>query len=85
MPVSFMNISEPARETPVIAECDLCVLGSSCTGLFAAIRAARLGLSVAIVERMGSLTGRSSPAGCAMCSLPAARSPASGLCRGAFA
>lgn len=52
-----MNISEAARETPVIAECDLCVLGGSCTGLFAAIRAARLGLSVAIVERMGCFGG----------------------------
>jgi len=52
-----MNISEPARETPVIAEYDLCVLGGSCTGLFAAIRAARLGLSVGIVERMGCFGG----------------------------
>ncbi len=52
-----MNIAEPARETPVIEECDLCVLGGSCTGLFAAIRAARLGLSVALVERMGCFGG----------------------------
>lgn len=52
-----MNISEPARETPVLAEYDLCVLGGSCTGLFAAVRAARLGLSVAIIERMGSFGG----------------------------
>jgi len=29
-------------ETPVIHECDLCVIGGSCTGLFAAIRASRL-------------------------------------------
>jgi Dehydrogenases (flavoproteins) len=48
---------EPAREIPVIGEYDLCVIGGSCTGVFAALRAARLGLSVAIVERMGGLGG----------------------------
>ena len=48
---------EPAREIPVIGEYDLCVIGGSCTGVFAALRAARLGLSVAIVERMGCLGG----------------------------
>jgi 2-polyprenyl-6-methoxyphenol hydroxylase-like FAD-dependent oxidoreductase len=45
------SIHEPARETPVVGEYDLCVVGGSCTGVFAAVRAARLGLSVAIVER----------------------------------
>lgn len=55
--MSVSYISEPAREIPVIHECDLCVLGGSCTGVFAAIRAARLGLSVAIIERMGSFGG----------------------------
>ncbi|WP_309398255.1 FAD-dependent oxidoreductase [Cerasicoccus maritimus] len=50
-------ISEPAREIPVVGEFDLCVLGGSCTGVFAAIRAARLGLSVAIVEKMGCFGG----------------------------
>ena len=48
---------EPSREIPVIGEYDLCVIGGSCTGVFAAVRAARLGLSVAIVERMGCLGG----------------------------
>ena len=51
------TIHEPSRETPVTQEVDLCVLGGSCTGVFAAIRAARLGLSVAIVERMGAFGG----------------------------
>ncbi len=51
------KVKEPAREIPVIQEVDLCVLGGSCTGVFAAIRAARLGLSVAIVERMGAFGG----------------------------
>jgi hypothetical protein len=48
---------EPAREIPVIGEYDLCIIGGSCTGVFAAVRAARLGLSVALVERMGCLGG----------------------------
>lgn len=51
------TVLEPSREVPVIGEYDLCVLGGSCTGVFAAVRAARLGLSVAIVERMGCLGG----------------------------
>jgi glycine/D-amino acid oxidase-like deaminating enzyme len=45
------TIHEPARETPVVLEADLCVVGGSCTGIFAAVRAARLGLSVAVVEQ----------------------------------
>jgi len=36
---------------------DLCVIGGSCTGVFAAVRAARLGLSVAIVERRNCFGG----------------------------
>jgi len=40
-----------------MGEYDLCVLGGSCTGLFAAIRAARLGLSVTVIERMGCFGG----------------------------
>lgn len=51
------SLFEPAREVPIIGEYDLCVLGGSCTGLFAAIRAARLGLTVAVVERMGCFGG----------------------------
>lgn len=44
-------LSEPARQVPLAGEFDLCVVGGSCTGIFAAVRAARLGLSVALVER----------------------------------
>lgn len=51
------TIREPARELPVLHEADVCVLGGSCTGLFAAVRAARLGASVAIVERAGCFGG----------------------------
>lgn len=41
---------EEARQISVIAQADVCVLGGSCTGVFAAVRAARLGLKVVIVE-----------------------------------
>ncbi len=34
-------IHEPARATPIAHECDICVIGGSCTGVFAAVRAAR--------------------------------------------
>ncbi|MEM9752876.1 MAG: FAD-dependent oxidoreductase [Planctomycetota bacterium] len=44
-------IAEPARSTPIAWEGDLVVVGGSCTGVFAAIRAARLGMSVALVEQ----------------------------------
>ena len=46
-----MWIFEPARHTPIACEVDLCVVGGSCTGVFAAVRAARLGLSVALIEQ----------------------------------
>lgn len=45
------TLREPARDIPVIHEADVCVLGGSCTGLFAAIRAARLGARVVILEK----------------------------------
>ena len=45
------EIFEPARLLPVFAEADICVLGGSCTGVFAAIRAARLGAKVVLVEK----------------------------------
>lgn len=36
-------IIEPEKRLPICEEVDLCVIGGSCTGLFAAVRAARLG------------------------------------------
>jgi hypothetical protein len=51
------TIREEAQETPVAAECDVCVVGGSCTGVFAAVRAARLGANVAIVESGGFFGG----------------------------
>ncbi|MFW6162925.1 MAG: FAD-dependent oxidoreductase [Planctomycetota bacterium] len=50
-------IREAPRETPVAADVDLCVLGGSCTGVFAAVAAARLGAKVALVELNGFFGG----------------------------
>jgi 2-polyprenyl-6-methoxyphenol hydroxylase-like FAD-dependent oxidoreductase len=56
------TIHEPARETPLAHECDLCIIGGSCTGVFAAVRAARLGLTVALVEQNVLLGGMATAA-----------------------
>ena len=53
----MLTIHEPAREIPVITEADICVLGGSCTGVFAAVRAARMGARVVIVEKQGRFGG----------------------------
>lgn len=59
---SMPVIHEPARETPLAHDCDLCVVGGSCTGVFAAVRAARLGLSVALIEQNIILGGMATAA-----------------------
>lgn len=51
------SIIEPSRNLPVAHETDVLVLGGSCTGVFAAVRAARLGCRVAIVEKAGCFGG----------------------------
>ncbi len=51
------TIQEPAQDVPICHEADLCVVGGSTTGLFAAIAAARMGLSVAIIEAFGYFGG----------------------------
>ena len=51
------TIREPARNIPIINDVDIVVLGGSCTGVFAAVRAARLGAKVAIVEQAGAFGG----------------------------
>lgn len=51
------TIHEPARDLPIAAECDLVVVGGSCTGVFAAVAAARLGLSVCLVEQLNQFGG----------------------------
>lgn len=50
-------ILEAPRHTPIVEECDICVIGGSCTGVFAAVRAARLGARVTIIEQMGFFGG----------------------------
>jgi hypothetical protein len=51
------HIRIPAADLPVVDEVDVCVVGGSCTGVFAAVRAARLGARVALVERQGFFGG----------------------------
>ncbi|MEO6907159.1 MAG: FAD-dependent oxidoreductase [Abditibacteriaceae bacterium] len=51
------TIHEDARDISIFAEVDICVLGGSCTGVFAAVRAARLGAKVALVEMQNSFGG----------------------------
>ncbi len=51
------TIKEEARRIPVAGEFDICVVGGGCTGVFAAVNAARLGASVAIVEEGGFFGG----------------------------
>ncbi len=51
------TIHEPARETPVIAQADVVVVGGGPGGLPAAIAAARRGADVLLIERYGFLGG----------------------------
>jgi len=52
-----MTIKEPERDIPVVKDVDICVIGGSCTGVFAAVRAARLGARVAVVEKQNCFGG----------------------------
>ncbi len=51
------NRSSSKQGLPILKEVDICVLGGSCTGVFAAIRASRLGAQVAIVEKQNGFGG----------------------------
>ncbi len=51
------TIREPSRNVPVCHECDVCVIGGSPTGVFAAIAAARLGKTAVVVEALGLFGG----------------------------
>ncbi len=50
-------ITESPRSIPVVQECDVCVLGGSATGVFAAVRAAQMGAKVALVEKQNAFGG----------------------------
>jgi 2-polyprenyl-6-methoxyphenol hydroxylase-like FAD-dependent oxidoreductase len=54
---SSPTILEPAASLPIAADVDVCVVGGSCTGVFAAVRAAQAGLRVALVEANGFFGG----------------------------
>lgn len=45
----------PAEKIKIIDTADICVIGGSCTGVFAAVRAARLGAKVVLIERQNRL------------------------------
>ena len=47
----------PSRSVPVSGQYDICVIGGSCTGAFAAIRAARLGAKVVLIEKQNRFGG----------------------------
>jgi hypothetical protein len=51
------TICVPSEKLPVLAEADICVVGGSCTGVFAAVRAARLGAKVIIIEKQNRFGG----------------------------
>ena len=51
------TVFEPGRDIPVAEEADVCVIGGSCTGVFAAVRAARLGARVVLVEKQNAFGG----------------------------
>ncbi len=56
------TIREPARDVPVVCEVDVLVVGGGATGVFAAVAAARRGLSVAICEQHGFFGGMATAA-----------------------
>jgi glycine/D-amino acid oxidase-like deaminating enzyme len=57
------DLIEPSRQTPVLGEYEVIVLGGGPAGIAAAVAAARLGSSVLLVERYGFLGGMGTAAG----------------------
>lgn len=51
------TILEPAKELPVVAECDVVVVGGGPGGIMAALAAARTGASTLLIERYGFVGG----------------------------
>lgn len=50
-------IARTASKIPVVDDADICIIGGSCTGVFAAVRAARLGARVVLIEQQNALGG----------------------------
>ena len=57
------RLREAARDTEVLAEVDVCVLGGGPAGLAAAVSAARGGARTLLVERYGFLGGMGTAGG----------------------
>lgn len=53
----MIEVTIPSRKVPVSGKYDICVVGGSCTGAFAAIRAARLGAKVVLIEKQNRFGG----------------------------
>jgi len=56
------TVTEPARDVPVLTECDVAVFGGGPAGVCAAAAAARAGKHVVLVERHGFLGGMATAA-----------------------
>src|SRR5512141_3521316 len=56
-------LTEPSRETPVLGEYEVVVLGGGPAGIAAAVTAARAGRSTLLIERYGFLGGMGTAAG----------------------
>ncbi|MBQ9775697.1 MAG: FAD-dependent oxidoreductase, partial [Lentisphaeria bacterium] len=52
-----MEIIIPEEKITKVLSADICVIGGSCTGVFAAVRAARLGAKVILVEKANRFGG----------------------------
>ena len=50
-------VEEPAREVPILLECDVLVVGGGPSGVAAALSAARMGMKTSLVERYNHLGG----------------------------
>ncbi|KPK81965.1 MAG: hypothetical protein AMJ81_10215 [Phycisphaerae bacterium SM23_33] len=61
-PNGHKSVPEPAREVPVLAECDVAVFGGGPAGVCAAAAAGRAGKQVVLVERYGFLGGMATAA-----------------------
>lgn len=60
---TFGWVTEPARQTPILAECDVLVAGGGPAGLAAAVAAARSGARTLLIERYGFLGGMGTAGG----------------------